>query len=230
MTFRIFIFLLLLPLTCFAAGEDHLVPENSVYADQSLIDYDILVSRVLGSKIPSTNLKLIAIPSFRNEYAISVDQETNACKVSYLETKYHLWIYELSKEYKGIEKDSNMEEMLSEMPANPYDVPVVTHNASLENEECNRITSVWNKTLLNTRYPAITDKVVLMVDGTIYHFSTWIRGYGTISGKTYSPDSSKIPGRLVGLANAIGSYAKENTPTNKIKLANAIKDLENVYK
>jgi hypothetical protein len=230
MSFRIFIILLLLPVTCYSQGEDHLVPEDSVYADQASIEYDILVSRIFGKYIPYTYLKMIATPTARNEYAISINQEANVCNVSYLESKHYLWLYELLKGNDEIEKDPEIKKILSELPDDPHKMPVIEHTASLENDACNRIASVWNKTLLNTRYPEITDEFVIGVDGTEYHFSTWILGHGTISGKAWSPDPSKIPGKLVALVNAIGFYARESTLTNKKKLNKAIKELEDVYK
>jgi hypothetical protein len=65
MSFRIFIILFLFPVACYSQGEDHLVPEDSVYADQTSIDYDILVGRVFGEYIPYTYLKMIATPTAR---------------------------------------------------------------------------------------------------------------------------------------------------------------------
>jgi hypothetical protein len=57
--------------------------------------------------------------------------------------------------------------------------------------------------LLLTRYPTGVSRGL---DGTIYRFSTFVRGMGDLEGETWSPDDG-LPAEMVELGKSIRDFA-----------------------
>jgi hypothetical protein len=73
---------------------------------------------------------------------------------------------------------------------------------------------VWEKALLDVRQPK---EDVNGLDGVSYHFSTWIRGRGVLSGQTWSPDQGSKMDRLTSLAESIGDFARGKVDLSVLK-------------
>lgn len=65
------------------------------------------------------------------------------------------------------------------------------------------IQRAWARMLLLTRYPAGVSRGL---DGTLYRFSTFVRGMGVLEGETWSPDEG-LPAEMAGLGKSIRDLA-----------------------
>jgi hypothetical protein len=64
-------------------------------------------------------------------------------------------------------------------------IKAMKRSRPIPRELCEQINDVWEKALLDVRHPK---EKVHGLDGVCYHFSTWIKGRGDVSGQTHSPD------------------------------------------
>jgi hypothetical protein len=86
--------------------------------------------------------------------------------------------------------------------------------------------------LLRTRYwicPA--DQLCeIVVDGVSFHFSTWVRGIGTVAGQTHSPKPESPPGQLASLVYTMRRYAESDAQVGSIELEQVLARVEEAWR
>ena len=78
--------------------------------------------------------------------------------------------------------------------------------------------------ILRTRYPRKAPPNSI-VDGTSYEASVWVPGYGTIHGRTHSPDAG-LPKEFVELGDALGEFPSSEPAERRGLRAKLLKRLK----
>jgi|GEM_PF-3869158 len=78
-------------------------------------------------------------------------------------------------------------------------------SVSIDLEKAAVIYDVWANVILETKYPKTPSGGL---HGISYYFSTWIRGWGTIEGQTWSPEDDAPPKWMVDLAWNLKKWAE----------------------
>ena len=205
-----------------AWAQDHLEPEDSVYS-VSLLDYRVTLATVLGRVLPYNVPKVIVIPSNQREYIVGLAPENMGCVVVLGRADLLLWSYQVASAEPGRERS-----LLEGYPRDPLDVPVSIHRRLADTALCDRITSVWEVALLDVRYqPCAANQLCeVTVDGVSYHFSTWVRGMGTIAGQTDDPKPESLAGKLVQLTHTMQRFAQTDDPVDRVELERSLERVE----
>jgi hypothetical protein len=185
-------------------AEDHLEPEGTILGG-GFIDskYDTALREALGEMFESDiAARMIAMPAFFPEYAVGLRKAGFA-----KETGYRVFALALTEKLESIEPVTidNSGRLLA--PSFPWKRKLARCETSISDELGSRITEVWRKMLMRTRYSAL---YTAGTDGARYDFSMDVRGLGPISGKVWLPDRNSSTGALVALANEMyGICAKK---------------------
>ena len=207
--------------SAFGQANGHLEPDDSVFTYGWSLDYYSNVVRVLGRVLPERSPKVFVLPSNLNEYVIGINDEEGGCLIVSGRVTHTLWLYESRKDNSDI--DEYMKN--SDFPEDPLDVAVDLSDQPASPDFCRRVRDVWATTLLRTRYPD-PDSVRVGADGVSFHFSTWQRGRGILSGKTWSPEGQTIPGKLVALSMSLRSYSRSGIGDDLEALDEALTEIE----
>lgn len=204
-------------------AQDYLQPENSVY-DDSQLDYHVTVGKILGRDLPYDLPKVVVLPGNQREYIVGVAPEATGCAVVFGRVDLLLWRYEVASS-----EPQRSRELLRDYPRDPLDVSVTVQRRSATRTLCDRISSVWESAILQTRYgrSCPPDQLCeIVTDGVSYHFSTWVLGMGTLAGQTHSPNSESPPGRLVSLVSTMRRYAQADVEVGARELEQALERVE----
>ncbi len=219
----LFFFFLLLQSASWA--QDYLQPENSAYFDTQL-DYRVTVGKVLGRELPYDLPKVIVLPSFHKEYIVGIAPEANGCAVVLGRADLLLWTYEVASS-----EPVRSRALLRDYPDDPLDVTVTVQRRSTTQTLCDRIASVWESALLQTRYSnscSLDQSCTVVTDGVSYHFSTWVLGIGRITGKTQTPNAESPPWLLTSLVHTMRRFAEADVQIGARELEQALERVENV--
>lgn len=138
---------------------------------------------------------LVCVPSFEPEWALSIVGERKAgFWVLFMEAQNSLW-YSTNTWYSATADPK--------IPSPPI---VEIFRSKLVPALGGAVCDIWNRVLFQTRYPP---EPLHGRDGTTYHFSYSRKRGLAMAGKTWSPEEETVPGKLVGLSQALKCYAKD---------------------
>jgi len=164
---------------------EHLVPETGEHVDLGDRDYKTLLLK----HFPLRNkrwIQLVILPSRKTEEMISLEGDSvgTALLVHMRATKsiYHAY----DRKHPDVE------------------IPVERHEATLPSTLQARLIRCWTRFLLRTRYPRAAE---WGFDGTTYHFGSFDHQHGVLTGETWSPSPTSLPGLFVEIGTLLGSYA-----------------------
>ena len=151
---------------------------------------------------------LVCLPSFQPEWTLSVVGDRKAGYwVLLVKAQRSLW-YSTTSWY------STAAELGIPLPPS-----VNIYRSELAADLGGAVCDIWSRALSQTRYP---QEQCNGCDGIIYHFAYGRKGISEKSGKTWSPEKESVPGKLVGLSEALGSYAQDSA--NRDVFLNVIQD------
>lgn len=169
------------------ARPDNLEPEEGIFSISSakdLDDYYGIVRKVLlrgmeydeDRRIGDNLLRIIVLPSFAHEYLLSVDRVEANTILTYQSPKQILW------SYPGIDPKSDT------VTCNRIQI---NFDAALASQ----IQQLFILAISQVRYPdVVPGRISIGLDGTNYHFMTYRRESGLMSGRIWSPDGPKLKG------------------------------------
>lgn len=187
----------------------YLEPEDSPYSPRTwwIRSYELTVARTLlePAELQCKEYKeiatLVCLPSFEPEWALLIAGERKtAFSVLLTEVGENTW-------YRALKK---------EVP-NSSAVPQM-HQSRLPMERAEAICDIWRKILSRTRYPKESQ---MGCDGVSYHFAYCGLG-NLLAGKTWSPEETSVPGKLVALGGALRDFVRD--PANQDVFLNVIDD------
>jgi hypothetical protein len=216
------------------ASEDHLIPEGSIFGDPFMHRYDLMVVEVLSKGFTGrTKLKMISIPSFRNEYAVTASESDGQYFVSLVTAKKHLWMYEFydmtidgqrveigedGQEIVGPDKE--LEAEMASYPENYHDVGVDIETSEIDQATFEALLEVWRRMLVRARYPKLNpDEIMVRADGTNYYFSV---SNPQMSGTTWSPSAGTSTGALVEISDLMADLAIAEKTKEQKEIIHAI--------
>jgi hypothetical protein len=152
---------------------------------------------LLAGATDSPYLRMVCLPSFSVEWAISVGTpEAREARVEYRVVNEKIWQHE-----------------------NPQAIRTTVHEATISRETAELLHRAWHGMLRRTRYPPPSDTIGL--DGTSYDFTSFQRGTGQMEGTTWSPSEVSRTGQLVALGDALRELAL-SAPSERPAMEQAI--------
>ena len=188
----------------------HLEPEDSPFSPphgESLKMYEVLVARALleraelESRLVATGRKdkeiasLVCLPSSRPEWALWV-VGTRETGFSLLLNEYEVSIWLLLRSGQG-----------------PLPTQVVKRQRPMAKDLAAKICEIWKKALSQTRYPEQPRGFGL--DGESYHFGYWKVRAHPMAGRTWSPEETTVPGKLVALGRVLKDYVQDTAESDQ---------------
>lgn len=85
-------------------------------------------------------------------------------------------------------------------------VDINRRRAALDPELAAQIRGLFKTEILGSRYPQ-SDEQRVILDGTVYEFSTFVLGLGLVCAETHSPDEGSVARQLVELTEALEELA-----------------------
>jgi hypothetical protein len=169
-----------------AVDEDCLYPEESVFRENTVsATYYLKVAEVLlerSAGCPRPNLTVVCLPSFEVEWALRVRSAKVGFTAILTEPVEKIWCH-----------------------PDPRSIQVRVKERALETELGGALSSVWKKVLIGTRHPR---RGRLGLDGVSYHFACSGPDVGNMAGRTWSPERTTVPGRLVAISHALRAYVE----------------------
>lgn len=98
-------------------------------------------------------------------------------------------------------------------PLTYKDIKVEIHETVIPQEITDRIFSAWESALLNVKRER---KPELFLDGSTYHYSMKIKGFGLISGQRITSDRAPRMTALTGLTDSMYSFSRKEASINEI--------------
>ena len=205
-----------------AIAQDHLEPENSVYAsrayqDDAMIGYEIDLVRKFGELFEGTVARAIIHPSFETEYGIGVTYGKDNPRIIGLRTEYQLWGYSLLREYDSgkrppsdryaKKKEEAMRALRASLPPRIEDVKLSRCEMPLDAADRALLSDLWRAMLFAVRYSPSSRPGI---DGETYHFSGDF-DFQFVAGKVWSPTSESRTGRLTQIADLLYQGCSENS-------------------
>ena len=228
--------------------EDHLEPSHSVLGGGFKTSYEFMLRDVLHAAYePDVQLRMVGQPSFIPEFAVGLRGGKTIGKGDFksvvggapyrifgLTPAASVWIYEsIASMKRGAasatdEKSraltlKSVEKLQASVPADIRDVKVARCEMDISDVLGDRITQVWRKMLMRTRY---SQQNLNGTDGAFYDFSMFSRGLGDLSGHVWLPDRNSSTGTLVALANAMYRVCTKQKDASMEKLEALTAELE----
>jgi hypothetical protein len=178
-------------------AEDHLEPETSVLGgNTNNTQFDVTLREALDEIFASDiAIRMIGMPAFGPEYAIGLRKTAPVNG-----TMHRISTLTLSKGHGIIEPLTVDKRGQLRPPPLPWKRNIKRCEVPIRDELGNRITEVWRKMLMRTRYSA---QYTGGADGATFVFSMYVAGLGDVSGKVWIPERNSSTGTLVALANAM---------------------------
>lgn len=226
-----------------AAAQDHLEPQNGIFAEEeNSRGYFGNVRRVFAPAYASgVILRVVILPSFRPEFAVGLRETEKGVEAFDITASSHIWNLELLHDYESgriicvdkdgkeipLEKNESYQKLKQRTPgdiskitpmtiAKPLPEPLAGEVALSE-----RLKAVWKKALLDTRYPKELHRGN---DGSDYYFSMYVQDRGVVSGQIWSPDEHTRMGDLIHLVSQVSAYANDKAKAAQVE--EALKPLE----
>ena len=205
-----------------ALAQDHLAPEDSVYAsrafqDDALLDYDINVARKFEELFDGTAARAIILPSLETEYGIAITYGKDNPKIIGLRTEFQLWGYSLLKEFESgkpppsdrfaEQKKETMRLLRASLPSRIEDVKLARCEMPLDAADHALLTDLWRAMLFAVRYSPSSRPGI---DGETYHFSGDF-DFQFVAGKAWSPKSESRTGRFTKTADLLFQACSEKS-------------------
>jgi len=233
----------------------HLKPERSIFSDTFWSDdeYDendyykkvltILKNPLEDSRYSSTNIfaRLIVLPSFQNEYALTISLTENQYQIHTYKPDIQLWLFQTLEILESellymidsesddaeIKKQQNdIAELKNILPPNIDDVVVKECHLQINENLGKALFYLWSEALAGTRYdtthqasPEGPAHISITVDGTVYHYA-FIHEHPIQTGQTHSPPEESIMGRLVNISNRIVNLCGNPDDVEVLKIQN----------
>jgi hypothetical protein len=207
------------------SAQEHLVPDVDAFADPD--SYLLKARKVFIHAFDNGVVaRVLVLPSFRKEFCIGVSAEGEAVEAFVLEASYSIWSTVLVDDCQEeidtlvLNGENVPPELLGSLKAFKKQavefrtIKAMKRSRSIPRELCEEIKAVWEKVLLDVRHPK---EDVNGLDGVSYHFSTFIKGRGDLSGQTWSPNEGSKMDRLTSLAETIGEYARGKVDLTMLK-------------
>jgi len=205
-----------------AFADDHLEPEYSIVGGQEWSqNYDNIIVGVLHEAYERDVIaRMVTIPSFQAESAVGIRKKGDRYTIFVLSPATHLWGYQILADMQN-QRDAKgnpapdikgAAELSKEIPADWHDVKVNHCEVDIDAGLSQKLSDVWGKMLMQTRYPAPSDTVG--VDGVIFHFYS----YGK-AGQIWSPSGGQTRA-LVDIAETMSAYCVDKKNSTLISLTN----------
>lgn len=150
-------------------------------------------------------LRVIALPSFSPEYLAGVRKKHDKTYEAFvIEPTISIWDVE-SKGKKSLGEEKQKNKMPSTTSFGKYPIQTITISKPISEALANRLMKIWQEELLKVRYSKNTS---LIVDGTKFHFSMFLHGFGVISGNLVNSQSGTRMVGLSRLATALAEFAR----------------------
>ena len=211
-----------------ALSQDHLIPDVGVLVDPDV--YHQKIRHVFGQAFDKdVTLRVVVLPSFKNEYAVGVRIKDEAAEVFLLEPSSSIWDTELVRLSKAghirtfslkggkeipLDDDEDFKELKRKTPADYRTIKANRKARPIPRDLADRLQKLWGDMLLGVKHPA---EPINGDDGVTYHFSAWLLGRGDLSGQVWSPDEDSKTGRLTALVEELAAYVKEGASLDKLK-------------
>ena len=240
--------ILLLPKTLFAAEDDHLTPEDSVFSEgafekyKSTGYYEKIVSLFRDVYSPEVFGRAFVLPSFQNEHAIAVSLKGGLYSIHYLSSDTKIYDFEALAEYRRGDvriTDENGNSLVddqiafleSSLPSSIEDVVITSCKLEIDETLGKMLYTLWSEMLFRTRHadrrPVTPDGEQLLVigaDGVSYHYS-FDYGVDVLTGKTWSPDKDSITGRFVAITDLMGPACTKKDDGALLEIRNITEQL-----
>jgi len=204
---KIYLFAVMLMLLCnigIAKAQnngDHLVPVGGIYDIFDFqFDYYSKVRKVLFDGLTDTpEIRFQIMPSFTPESVLVIDDDS----IIYHICKQMLWI---NKNWKKVK--------------------INKFKAEIDRKSVELLKSLFDTAISQVRFPYEYEKGL---DGVDYYFSIFELGYGTKSGKVWSPDKGSKMDKLVDIGNKLIELVKSSK--EKVEIDNELqKEIETLIK
>jgi hypothetical protein len=168
-----------------AVDADCLFPERSIFEEDTVrATYHLRLAEILlrrPKEDPRSNVTVVCLPSFEVEWAIRIRGSTQIGFTAILTE---------ADEKIFCHRDS-------------CSIQVRTKHKVIDSPLAERLSDVWKKVLQRTRHPK---RGRLGRDGVSYHFAYSGPDVGSLAGRTRSPETTTMPGRLVAITHALRTY------------------------
>ena len=218
---------LLIALPHSVSAQDHLEPDVDAFVDPD--SYLLKIRHIFARAFDEgVILRVLVLPSFRDEYAVGLKQNDNGIEAFVLEPSSMIWNTELIKMYEDGEivettrdgeaippaKSAELKKLKATTPADYRDIKAARRVRAIPGELSAEIKAIWTEMLLDVRHPK---EAINGLDGVEYHFSMWLQGRGDMSGHAWSPrPGSKVEG-LTALAEALADFARGKADLSALK-------------
>jgi hypothetical protein len=145
----------------------------------------------MGEIFEDDVVRMIGRPAFTPEYAVGLRKLGN-------NAGFRIVSLTLTKPLQYSEPITMADNGQLQMPPLPWKRKLNRCEMPIGNRLGERITEVWRKMLMRTRYSA---QYTAGLDGATFEFSMFVRGLGPISGKVWLPERDSSTGTLVALAD-----------------------------
>jgi hypothetical protein len=202
-------------------GEDHLVPETGFLAKYDR--YQAKLSELFAvAQKGEPVCQAVIIASFFPEALVGIRKNGDGYEAFGIYPKSAVWDTELVQMHEdgqitsydkdgkelSLEQNESFQALKKRTPADFRKIETVVKAVAIAGPLARRISAVWERMLLQTRYPK---EIQLTLDGAAYHFSMPIEKLGIISGEIAGPirPKSKTAG-LMDLAMNLSLFVNDH--------------------
>jgi len=187
------------------AQNDFLEPATGFFSSYYHQDeYYPRVKKILYDSLKyNPNARIIVMPSFSEEYLVSIDTKNRETYLTYRIAKNQIWSNKTKENIECTEYKMKID----------YSIAKILHNL---------IFTATSK----AKYP---DQPIPKLDGTTYIFIAFETGYGFRSGMTWSPGSGKLH-ELTEIVDWLVDCAKKGELISQDKMQKKINDLIERFK
>ncbi|MBO0949993.1 hypothetical protein [Fibrella forsythiae] len=199
-------------------AQDHLTPAEGYFSRAAQDDkyYSLIQNRLLKGLSAWPLAKVVVLPSFEEEYVVTVDS---------VKGSYYVMVRSMENDLWSIRNDSARVQTAKYLETRRRIKPDLA-------KELNRL---FFDAVSQTRYPPIKydtldngqleTMTVTIADGVRYHFTAYGSGFGVRGGETHSPEEGSLMGQLVALTGRMVTIAEGNTKESEQTLKQAAQAL-----
>lgn len=217
---KVLLNLLSLIVGCSVCAQEHLEPEAGVLADPDR--YRLKVQEVFSSALTNEAVcQAVILPSFEPERVVGLQRSEQGIEAFSLSPSSTIWDTEVIALYESgriqrldtnfhilsLADNDSYQALKKATPADYRSIKVTVKTKPIDEALGERIATVWKRMLMGVHHPKEERQGC---DGITYHFSMWIKGRGTLSGRVWSPNPRSRTAALVELTEALARYAEGN--------------------
>jgi len=191
------ILLLFINLDVIADTNDHLIARYTI----SSSDYAQAIQLVFKTEEKNSLLNVIVIPTFGDEYMVSVNNSGNSYKVVLFQPEHNILDILYTREITGLKR-------------NDIDLDTVAKKASLkiqEKEIANKLAlklkSIWENELIYARKFEPPSSPPMTLDGTKYTFTTNTQKFGVMRGTLRDYKKQSRMSALIELVDELKKFS-----------------------